>query len=256
MASAESLEPILIPAILSTNSLSHSTILVQHWTEEMAKLQTTIQRIIDSNAFCNSLCNHLSDTITQLNRNYDHDLALSVFPHCTIFQAHLKHNWAELQLSDTSAQRRILVDNFELMLNECRAAVDACGASESHRIVKRFRIMLVVLKKLRATMVEAGLAGAPQDDFTFDSVTQPYSRVGQPVAVLVAAPAGSMVALDCSSSEMEAFFKSFGISRMASSSILYAVEESPRKRCQAAAVVGNPTTMMIQKSKYTPNAPF
>lgn len=220
LASFESLEPVLIPVLLLPHSPHHSAILAQHWTEESTNLLTTVQRIIDSHAFCVCLCEHLSAAIAQLQKHYERSQALTSVAHCSIFQDHLRHNWSDLESNGTVVEK---AEHFQLMLTECRAAVDACSeAVEWPRVIKRFRIMFGVLRKLCASLKECATDDTRNEEFTVGNVTEPISRMVQRSRPSIALPVDSLIALNGETDTVDdSVFESFGIAPATRNSILY-----------------------------------
>lgn len=213
LASAEALESYLIPSVFS-NSNDHSALLEMHWLEEMAILQRTIQDIIDTHAFCSSLIDHLNNTISLVNRKYNADAIAGILSMSEIMLEHLRVNYDELKLDQVNSARRLHFDDLKLMLDECRAAFEICSpATDAHRIIKRIKILLSVVKKLKATLSEDNTCSKSRtDDFTFGSVSSPESQIytKENDCLLLSMSMQAINRSDATESG-ELYFKSFGI---------------------------------------------
>lgn len=137
------------------------------------------------------------------------------------------------------------------MLNECRAAIDACAeANEWHRVIKRFRILLGVSKKLCAALKDCSSESKENVEFTVGHVTPPHSRLAQRLSF---SRSDSLVALN--GDEADAFFESFGIAPATKNSILYSqspVRDRPRRSNGVGIVAPNTvlSTQRMTRSKY------
>lgn len=238
IASAESLEPVLVPALLApvTALEPNCALLVRHWQREMNRLRRTVQSIIDTDAFCGSLFDQLTSVISQQQQKQQpaDGRAAGVrawLDNCAVLLQHLDANREELQLdvcqsapaSSAADDRRLMHADLALMLDECRAAVDACGPAEWQRVIKRLKIMQRVLKKFRATLDKGGEdanARGPMD-LVFGSLS---IKTSQPQAQSVSTKAE----LSMSS---ESIFDVAGISRKISG-MLYQSNRLQR-RCRA-----------------------
>lgn len=148
LASAESLDTYLIPSMLSHQNRHHCQALQQHWLSEIACLQNEIQRIIDTSAFCNSFIDQLQWAIDNLLRNWDEQLIDKILEKSEILLEQFRINRNDLELNIADSQLRLNYDNFKIIIKECRAA--AMNENATHdRILKRFKIMLSVIKKFK-----------------------------------------------------------------------------------------------------------
>lgn len=216
----------------------------------MAILQNTIQDIIDTHAFCSSLIDHLNDTITILNRKYNADAATVMLSRSQILLEHLRVNYDELKLDQTESPRRLQFDDFKLMLNECAAALEICSPEkDARRIVKRFRILLSVVKKFKNTLNDESSGGASKtdSDFTFGNVSSPQSQLYDRQSNGSSMPL-SMQGINGSSEEAsQTYFKSFGITS-ASCSILY--ENKSKRTVNNKQNTANHIMRKLNKSKF------
>lgn len=152
LASSESLDSYLIPSVFSHCEI-HSSILEKHWKEEIEVLENYVQEIIDTNPFCQSLIEILSDCLEKLNLNFDKDLIKTVLTNCEIFKKHLTVNSENLKLKDESSLK-LNYEDFILMLKECNAVLELSENEtiETSRILKRLRVLYSVLKKLHKSV--------------------------------------------------------------------------------------------------------
>lgn len=148
----------------------------QHWWEEITYFRRCVQEIIDTDAFCLSLIDTMSDDIKQLTNAFDIDLVQQILRQCNIFHEHLQFNYLELKLH-VESPAKLYYDDFKLMLNECRAIVkQRTEQIENERIIKRLRILRSVIKKLEKTINQKDVTETGEDDdkgksFTFGNVT-------------------------------------------------------------------------------------
>lgn len=147
----------------------------QHWWEEITYFRRCVQEIIDTDAFCLSLIDTMSDDIKQLTNTFDIDLVQQILRQCNIFHEHLQFNYLELKLH-VESPAKLYYDDFKLMLNECKAIVEQRTEQiGNERIIKRLRILRSVIKKLEKTINQKDVTEASEDDkgksFTFGNVT-------------------------------------------------------------------------------------
>lgn len=245
IASAESLEPVLVPALLApvTALEPNCALLVRHWQREMNRLRCTVQSIIDTDAFCGSLFDQLTLVIGEQQQRPQPAGVCAWLDNCAVLLQHLDVNREELQLdgrqsapaSAMAADRRLMHADLALMLDECRAAADACGPAEWPRVIKRLKIMQRVLKKFRATLGKGGDdadARGPMD-LVFGSLS---TKTSQPRAQEVSTT-------DELSASSESIFDVAGISRKVSG-MLY---QSNRLQRRCRPVVEPPVTIMTTR---------
>jgi Serendipity locus alpha protein (SRY-A) len=155
LASLEALEPELVPSILSCNCESHSKILEQHWSEEIEQLETQISKIIDSGAFCKALLDIIEQCLRTNAANFDQNSIVDVVAKSKIFLLHLDMNEDLLNLRADGAVK-FCIQDFNLILKECEAAVDYIGKIDAPRIIKRIKILNSTLKKLEEALPKNG----------------------------------------------------------------------------------------------------
>lgn len=212
LASAESLEPYLIPSIISLSD-KHALILESHWKHEMSSLQETIHKTIDTKALCSAFIEHLQLVNDELTRHWDDTVARTVLDKCAVLIQHFRINRNDLELDRLQSKRRLCYENFQIMIAECRAAIDQ-KLNDRARIVKRFKVLRTMLKKFKATFFVT-----PTEDFTFGNVSLPESGIC--CGLLRPDQSLSMMAAKKDSSiNPEEYFKAHGI-EATSCSILY-----------------------------------
>lgn len=179
----------------------------------MRCLQETIQSTIDTKALCSAFIDHLQTVNAQLSRHWDDTVARTVLNKCAVLIQHFRINRNDLELDLMQSKRRLCYENFQMMIAECRAAIQEL--SDRKRIVKRFKVLRSTLKKFKATL----LCATATEDFTFGNVSVPESGIGCGFVCPDKSP--SMIAAkENSSIEAEAYFKAHGIEAN-SCSILY-----------------------------------
>lgn len=169
LASLESLDSFLIPSLQYPNN-GHATILEIHWKDEVTNLRTIIQGIIDTNAFANQLTYTLNNDIDELKRVYSKRTVENLLSKCEIFWQHLRINETDLKLKDTP-NIKLHYDNFSLMIVECKAAYDMCPSAEVHRVLKRLKILLSVLRKLEKSLEDENETNI----FSYGDVSMPVT---------------------------------------------------------------------------------
>lgn len=205
-----------------SNSKIHSDILQLHWNDEIAVLINSIQIIIDTQAFCTSIIEILTNTINNLFKSFDKEIAKDLLSYCDVLKQHFEINSNELALGIESPRSKCYGE-FLLMIKECKSAVDICKDNEKDRIIKRFKILLSVLKKFLDTLKDDN---EPKEDkvLTFGDVTVPPSKF---LSSTNLAKTESMEVLGGETVATELFFESMGISASPTRKLLY---ESKREK--------------------------
>ncbi|KAH8259120.1 hypothetical protein KR038_000692 [Drosophila bunnanda] len=149
LASFESLDTSLIPSLQANGSDLHSDVLEQHFNEEVAKFKTALQEIIDSRALLGCYLELLSAGISSNEKVYDkerlQDLAqMSVL---LLEHFHLETNRKVLTESKHQVGEEYL-HQFVRILRECKAILMCASQVEPQRIIKRFKILRTILRKL------------------------------------------------------------------------------------------------------------
>lgn len=222
LASLESLDSFLIPAILS-HSKVHSNLLQSHWNDEIVVLINSIQNIIDSQAFCGCIIDILSTSINNLSHSFDKDIISNLILHCDVLSQHFEINFNDLSLGVAGSPRSLHFDDFHLMIKECKAALVLCKADEENRIIKRLKILLSVLKKLHASL-KAEDEQKTDKVLMFGDVTVPSIKLPSNKN---SAKSGSMEVLLGATVTTEISFESMGIVASPTRKVLY---ESKREK--------------------------
>lgn len=216
LASLESLDSFLIPAILSHSQI-HSDILQSHWNEEIALLIHSIQNIIDTQAFCSCIIEIFDTSINNLSKSFDKDIVNNLLSHCDVLNQHLQINSNDLTLEAESSPRSLYYDNFLLMIKECTCALVLCKENEKNRIIKRMKILFSVLKKFHGTF-------KADEEPKIDKVPVSSSKLSSNISLVKTAN------MDVSGGEIvtsEFFFESMGITASPTKEVLY---ESKREK--------------------------
>ncbi|XP_055914880.1 serendipity locus protein alpha [Eupeodes corollae] len=153
LASLESLDSCIIPS-LQSNSDIYSEILEQHFNEEVQKFKVAIQKIIDSNAFCTSYLEVMSEVITANSKQLDKEQLSDLLEMGIILKDHLHLNYRYLQLQE-DADKQTKYEKFILMLEECQAILACLNQVDSQRVIKRFKILRSVLSKFRDSLADS-----------------------------------------------------------------------------------------------------
>lgn len=175
LASCEALDSCLIPSIFSSNANEHhSKLLESHWYEEINGFKCFVQSVIDTNMFCLNLIDAFDETLKEAAKNFDAHRMNTLLQQCDILCEHFKCNYSDLGL-DKESKTRLYYDDFLLMVNECKAAVEKQDSIEHGRIVKRFKILLSVLKKIELSINSQDSPNKTNlgKSFTFGDVTMP-----------------------------------------------------------------------------------
>lgn len=232
LASCEALDSCLIPSIFTVHSEQHSKLLEEHWWEEITYFRRCVQDIIDSDAFCVSLIDKLSDTIKELNQTFDLDVVKRSLIWCDVLYEHLQLNYTELKLH-VESPAKLHYDDFKMMLNECKAILKSNESIDNERITKRLRILRSVLKKFESTLNVKGKEDQPDamgvakepSSFTFGNLTQLSQHdLAKPLVDEHKLSDSLVVAID-----MDEFLKSFEAKIPQRNSVFY---QSKRRRAR------------------------
>lgn len=142
LSSFEALESHLSPGILQKYDENHRFLLDSHWNEQTSLLQQSIQQIIDTKAFCVTFEEILDGTVAKLNQNFVEEEMKNVLTKAEVLGDHFR-----LNLSDESMKP--LLDDFYLMVKECRAGLKLVQEVDTKRLVKRLKILKTTVKKVR-----------------------------------------------------------------------------------------------------------
>ncbi|XP_030387207.1 serendipity locus protein alpha [Scaptodrosophila lebanonensis] len=146
LASFESLDTSLVPALQTTGSELHSELLEQHFNEEVRKFKTALQEIIDSRAFVSCYLEMLTVGIIasekQFNKSQLQDLAQMSCALIEHFQLPIN------QKILLKSKQGDYFQQYLQMVRECKAILMCAAQVEPQRIIKRFKILRTVLRKL------------------------------------------------------------------------------------------------------------
>ncbi|XP_053688440.1 serendipity locus protein alpha-like [Sabethes cyaneus] len=149
LASIEALDSYLVPSIFIPCN-HHSKLLEEHWSDELSLLRYHVQMIIDSNAFALALIEILDNGIDSLCCSFNATEALTLVRQAEVFKEHLEINFFDLKLDEDP--QKIHFEDYKMMVLECRAIVK-CSMEDptidAERILKRFRIMVIKLRKIQ-----------------------------------------------------------------------------------------------------------
>ncbi|XP_034654325.1 LOW QUALITY PROTEIN: serendipity locus protein alpha [Drosophila subobscura] len=149
LASFESLDTSLIPSLQANGSDLYSDVLEQHFDEEVAKFKAALQEIIESRAFLGCCLEILTAGISAAEKHYEKgaledllQMALFVLEH---FQVEVNRKVlaeTKLEVGQEYLQQLIRI------LRECKAILMCASQVEQKRIIKRFKILRTILRKL------------------------------------------------------------------------------------------------------------
>lgn len=149
LASFEYLDTSLIPSLQSNTSDLHSELLEQHFKEELSKFKTALHEIIDSRTFVVCYLQILTAGISAAEKQFDkvqlEDLAQTGFFILEHFQLDVNQK-VLLQPGQEYFQ------NFIRILRECKAILMCASQVQPDRIIKRFKILRTILRKLQTTI--------------------------------------------------------------------------------------------------------
>ncbi|KAM8713538.1 hypothetical protein ACLKA7_013802 [Drosophila subpalustris] len=149
LASFEYLDTSLIPSLQSNTSDLHSELLEQHFKEELSKFKTALHEIIDSRTFVSCYLQILTAGIIAAEKQFDkvqlEDLAQMGFFILEHFQLGVNQENL-LEIGQECFQ------NFIRILRECKAILMCASQVQPDRIIKRFKILRTILRKLHSTI--------------------------------------------------------------------------------------------------------
>ncbi|EDW60110.1 serendipity locus protein alpha isoform X1 [Drosophila virilis] len=147
LASFEYLDTSLIPSLQSNASDLHSELLEQHFKEEMSKFKQALQEIMDSRAFVGCYLQILTTGLNAAEKKFDktqlEDLVQMGFSILEHFQLDTNQK-VVLQPGHEHLQ------NFVRILRECKAILMCASQVQQERIIKRFKILRTILRKLHS----------------------------------------------------------------------------------------------------------
>ncbi|KAG5671400.1 hypothetical protein PVAND_001598 [Polypedilum vanderplanki] len=153
LASIETLDSYLIPAISSKTNDPSIEILKLHFFEESLELQTHIHFIIDTKAFCESLIEQLIETEEKNKKEFNRSELFQMIEHSNILLTHFKVNSTNLNLT-TDKVLKFYFNDFKLILKECEAILNYPEPIENFekRVLKRFNILKNTIKKILSAL--------------------------------------------------------------------------------------------------------
>lgn len=171
---------------------------------------------------CSAFIDHLQIVNDELSRQWDDTVARTVIDKCVVLIQNCRINRNDLELDRMQSKRRLCYENFQMMIAECRAAMEL---SDRTRIVKRFKVLRSTLKKFKATLCDT-----PAEDFTFGNVSLPESGIC--FGLVRPEKSSSMLAANENDSiKSEEYFKAHGIEAI-SCSILYESKRNGKEMIQ------------------------
>ncbi|XP_017001817.2 serendipity locus protein alpha [Drosophila takahashii] len=153
LASFESLDTSLIPSLQAHGSELHSDILEQHFTEEVAKFKAALQEIIDSRALLGCCLEILSSGISATEKLFDKQRLEDLAQVSLILIEHFQLEVNRKGLTETKNQAgEEYYAQFIRILRECKAILMCASQVEPQRILKRFKILRTILRKLHGCL--------------------------------------------------------------------------------------------------------
>ncbi|KAH8325212.1 hypothetical protein KR074_011913 [Drosophila pseudoananassae] len=150
LASFESLDTSLIPSLQANGSDLHSDILEQHFNEEVSKFKVALQEIIDSRALLGCYFEILTTGITAVEKSYNKAKLEDLSQMSLVLLEHFQLEVNRQVLRETKDQ--IGEEYFQQLiriLRECKAILICASQVEPQRIIKRFKILRTILRKLQ-----------------------------------------------------------------------------------------------------------
>ncbi|XP_044314843.1 serendipity locus protein alpha [Drosophila rhopaloa] len=149
LASFESLDTTLIPSLQAHGSDLHSDVLEQHFNEEAAKFKAALQEIIDSRALLGCCLEILTSGISATEKLYDRQRLEDLAQISLLLVEHFHLEVNRKVLAETKNQvGEEYYHQFIRILRECKAILMCASQVEPQRILKRFKILRTVLRKL------------------------------------------------------------------------------------------------------------
>ncbi|XP_017148525.1 serendipity locus protein alpha [Drosophila miranda] len=185
LASFESLDTTLIPSLQANGSDLHSDVLEQHFDEEVAKFKATLQEIIDSRAFLGCCLEILTSGISAAEKHYEKvpledllEMALFVLEH---FQVEVNRT----VLAETKLQiGQEYLQQFIRILRECKAILMCASQVEPKRIIKRFKILRTILRKLHGCIGASKYREEGPDDLESHLMDESQEELTETVSFL------------------------------------------------------------------------
>ncbi|XP_070509743.1 serendipity locus protein alpha-like [Chironomus tepperi] len=149
LASIESLDTYLIPAITSKIEDPSIDILIEHFYEECNELQRNVHLIIDTKAFCMILVDLIIDSIENNRKTFDKASLFVILGFSKVLLSHLTIASDNIKLSQDKVAT-FYFNDFKLIINECEAILTYPDPIENFetRVLKRYNIMKNTIKKL------------------------------------------------------------------------------------------------------------
>lgn len=149
LASLESLDTYLIPAITNKIEDPSIDILKEHFYEECNELQKNIHLIIDTKAFCMILVDLIIDSIENNRKTFDKSSLFVILNFSKVLLTHLTVASGNLKLSQDKVAT-FYFNDYKLIINECEAILTYPDPIDNFepRTLKRFNIMKNTIKKL------------------------------------------------------------------------------------------------------------
>lgn len=183
LATFEALSVNLISSMASKQFECDAEYLEKHWNETVNQFRCSVHEIINTQAFSLVLIDSTYETLNDLtDANVDRDALKALLNRCTVLYEHIQINANELRLNEES-KLKLSVDDFKLMMNECKACINTKIDVDVKRIRKRFNILLSVLKNISRSSAPVVANGDGDNDqenkpFVFGDVTAPNDNIG------------------------------------------------------------------------------
>lgn len=163
LASFESLDTALIPSLQANGTDLHSDLLEQHFNEEVSKFKSALQEIIDSRALLGCYIEILTTEIAAVEKSYNKEKLQDLSQMSLVLLEHFQLDVNRKVLTDTKDQMgEEYFQQLIRILRECKAILICASQVEPQRIIKRFKILRTVLRKLQNCI---GSGKQREDDF-------------------------------------------------------------------------------------------
>lgn len=206
LATFEALSVSLVSSMASKQFERDADYLANHWNDTVNRFRCSVHEIINTQAFSLVLVDVAYETLSELTQtNFDRSALKAILSRCTVLAEHIQVNANELRLSEET-KLKLYVDDFKLMIKECRACIKCKPDVDDKRIRKRFNILLSLItniSKASGQVTASDDADVDQENkpFTFGDVTAPTDNmalrtVNEPDGSQVAANESMAVVVD------------------------------------------------------------
>lgn len=145
MASIEALDSHVCAELIIKYDIHHFQLLEQLWTEETQRLQTNVQKIIETSSFSAAFQEICEEAISDLNANFKEQVAETLISKAEVLVAHFQLNYPNEQDK---------FQDFNVMVKECKAGLKILKTEglDPKKLLKRFKILKTTVKRVRESL--------------------------------------------------------------------------------------------------------